>query len=192
MWHIVIYCCFAGWPIYWIKYFSRFSRLYSFDHIVMYFQVCYVKMYRFGSLWMVRVSLLLVSQFFPCKQGHCGVPSKMWKCIFQKGKILKNISIAIHVAFATSPALKLIQLILFNAISSRDGWLSKNDSQTWVSRNCLVIFGFLMILEWGPGWFLVTLSNHLFCPFLWPISRSTFRVLLWDFIHHSTSDRFTF
>ena len=130
MWHIVIYCCFAGWPIYWIKYFSRFSRLYSFDHIVMYFQVCYVKMYRFGSLWMVRVSLLLVSQFFPCKQGHCGVPSKMWICIFQKGKVLKNISIATHVAFATSPALKLIQLILFNAISSTEGWLAKNDSQT--------------------------------------------------------------
>ena len=97
-----------------------------------------------------------------------------------------------YVAFATSPALKLIQLILFNAISSTDGWLAKNDCQTWVSRNCLVIFGFLTILERGPGWFLVTLSNHLFCPFLWPISRSTFRVLLWDFIHHSTSDRFTF
>ena len=32
---------------------------------------------RFDSLWMVRVSLLLVSQFFPCKQGHCGVPSKI-------------------------------------------------------------------------------------------------------------------
>ena len=63
-------------PIYWIKYFTGLSRLYSTDsvpdHIVMYFQECYVKMYRFGSLWMVRVSLLPVSQCFPCKQGHCG------------------------------------------------------------------------------------------------------------------------
>ena len=76
VWHMVIYCCFAGWAICWIKYFTGFSRLYSFDsvpdHEVMYFQECYVKMYRFGSLWMVRVSLLPVSQCFPCKQGHCG------------------------------------------------------------------------------------------------------------------------
>ena len=47
--HMVIYCCFAGWPIYWIKYFSRLSRLYSIDDsvlklTVMYFQESYVKM----------------------------------------------------------------------------------------------------------------------------------------------------
>ena len=32
VWHMVIYCSFAGWPIYWIKYFSRFSRFYSIDY----------------------------------------------------------------------------------------------------------------------------------------------------------------
>ena len=31
VWDMVIYCCFAGWAIYWIKYFSRFSRFYSID-----------------------------------------------------------------------------------------------------------------------------------------------------------------
>ena len=65
-------------------------------------------MYRLNSLRMVRVSDLLVSQFFPCKQGHCncwtltmavghcGLPSKLQKCKSQKGKVLRKINIAMQ------------------------------------------------------------------------------------------------